>query len=175
MQTRDFSTALLKLGGVWLVVQAMIALGKLLPAFFLDEVNSEWIVMNILSQSFVPLIAGGFLLIAGAHISDRFIPKSKGESAAGHSECFEVIGITVLGLFLLFGVISDIVFHLAYIDLISQELNYGASYRETFSEMALSNPDKRAAIIATGAEFFVVMWFVLGARGIVSILKILRS
>ena len=94
----------------------------------------------------------------------KFKEPGKTEINSATAEEVQIVGLSVLGIYLLFHVMSDI-FYWGYIWLVSQ--------RSTEIHMQLTN-EQVGSIVATIVELFFVLFLLLGTKRVVGLLHTLR-
>ena len=79
------------------------------------------------------------------------------------SAFFEIerVALSVLGVFLLFQTISDVVAHSTYF------VHANGLSKKGELVGSILEPDRLAAVVATGAEFMVAVLLIVGSKGLV--------
>ena len=168
VKLHDGVKLVLKLSGVGFIVFGVVSLSTFLP--FLSESlknsDSRVSVVAYVAQMFVPLLFGVFLWLFPARITDTIVkPDSPAENTDALLTGLERIGITLMGLYLLYRGISDLTY---------QIINYYNLKSLTPGAFISPRYDIVATFVATGIELVVALVFIFGAKGILRIIRRFR-
>jgi hypothetical protein len=155
---------LLKLFGVALILYAFtITPQYLMPmAANLDGVEFGYrYYVAVLMPLTVPLILGVFLWLFPSAVANTVIPVSARPQKNEWALQIERIAISAIGIYVLFGAISDLVYHLA--TLVARNVSAGPA------------PNFGALMIATVAETGIALYLVFRSQGIANLLRRFRE
>jgi len=155
-----------KLSGVGLIVYGALTLSLYLPAIlaFQRQGDIGGTLPYVLSL-IAPFLIGSFLWWFPATVTNsiiRFDPST--EPKTGWSEEFERVGVSLLGLFLFFRGVSDMIYHVLMHRAKTEVLGYGGAPSEFPALMA-----------ATVVEIVLAILFMLRSRGVVNLLRKARG
>jgi hypothetical protein len=155
-----------KLSGVGLIVYGALTLSLYLPAIlsFQRQGDIGGTLPYVFSLS-APFLIGSFLWWFPATVTNsiiRFDPSA--EPKTGWSEEFERVGVSLLGLYLFFVGVSDIIYHALVHRAKTEVLGYGGAPSEFPALMA-----------ATVVEIVLAILFMLKSRGVVNLLRKARG
>jgi hypothetical protein len=161
---------IVKLFGVGLVVYGAVTLSVYLPSILLqtqrwDETTTA-LVLSYIMPLVTPFLVGALLWFFPATIANTVIrdtPSAK-EIKADWSFELERVGVSLLGLYLLYRGVSDIIFQMV-------------AHRARVAILGdVRAPDDYSALIAaTIAELVIAILFVVQSRGIVNLLRKTRG
>jgi len=161
---------MVKLFGAGLVVYGAVTLSAYLSSLFLqtqrwDETTTA-LVLSYIVPLVTPFLVGALLWFFPATIANtviRVTPSAKEFKAEWHFE-FERIGVSLLGLYLLYRGISDIIYQVM-------------AHRSKVAILGeIRAPDDYSALVtATIAELVIAILFVFQSRGIVGLLRKARG
>lgn len=169
MNSHELIRTAVKLTGMVLFIYATIQAASSIP-FILDQYSNTEISYPIISFAgaiVIPLLFSLLLWLFPARVTDTIIkddlkPTPNNEFLLG----IEKVGIRILGLYLLYHGISDLV------------ANY-ASYRQAIGmfdvNISFASKDRYiTAFITTGVEILMSFLLILGASGITNIIRKIR-
>lgn len=172
MDYKDLTLLLIKIGGLVIVV-AMIGL---LPSYVsagIVALETSWFAfftVAILPLLF-PLLAGILMLVFPSTIGNRIIPAEKlSELPTTYLPQLEQLAMTLLGIYLLFKAISDLVLNLSKLFWAHHLINIG--------ELRASNylfPDTVGYLAATVVEGAIAIWLIIGSSGILAFVRKFRD
>jgi hypothetical protein len=154
-----------KLFGMALVAYGAITLSSYLPSVFAERNWREkesivWVAYFL--PLAVPILFGLLLWFFPATVANTVI-RSKLPAKTGKNDFardLEQIGVSLLGLFLLYQALSDIIYHVTFRALIGR----------------VRVPDDFLALMAaTTVEFVLALIFVFKARGVVNLMQRMRG
>lgn len=174
MSAKDLVAVIIKLGGMALVVLSAINLSEFLPYLF--DASNQYALVDIVSilvsRLVIPAGLGLIFLNFGGLITNHLIAGEQIDSGDNsYAQHLEQMGITILGVYLIFRTVSDAIAHAAYYYKLNEMVKSGELHGLT----NIIPPDRFAAIVATGAEMLIALWLVLGARGLVAFFNRLRG
>ena len=156
----------LKLSGVGLIVYGAVSLATYLPSLLISRNQDEIIgYLPYILPLAVPFLLGAFLWFFPASVANsvvRFGPAK--ESKANLSYEIERVGVSLLGLYLFYRVVSDIVYEV---------VKHQA--RTALLGKVRTPDDFPALVTATAIEFVLALLFILQARGVVNLLRKARG
>ncbi len=94
----------------------------------------------------------------------EFKEPGKVDVTSASANQIQVVGFTILGFYLLFNVISDVVYYLSLVFI---------SARNT-ELMIKFTPEQKSAIFATAIEFLFVLFLLVRTEGVAYVLRLLR-
>lgn len=157
----------LKLFGLGLLVYAVTSLATFLPPLLAGRHGTELeVVVSYFAPMVVPVLLGTFLWFFPSPVANtivRFDPASK-SLEAGWAPELESIGVALLGLFLLYRAVSDLVYYV---------MDHQAKVAMLGNVRAPD--DFNALITATIVELVFALILILRAKGIVSLLRKARG
>lgn len=170
MTSHDVIRTAIKIGGLALLIYTAIQASSTVP-LFLSQLKSsgfEFPVITIIAAFVVPLIFGFMLWLFPAPIANTIIKKDlPNKSEEKFLLGIERIAIRVLGLYLLYHGITDFVSHYASyhqaVEMFGKNVNFAG--KEKFA----------IGFIVTGVEIVLALLLMLGATGIVNILRKARN
>lgn len=170
MNSHDVLRTAVKIGGLALLIYSAIQATSSLPLFLDQAKNTELglPVASIIATFVVPIIFGLLLWLLPAPIANTIIKK---DLAVNTQDKFlvgiEKIAIRILGLYLLYHGITDLVAHYASYhqaaEIFGKNINFSGKGRYTIG------------FIVTGVEIFLALLLILGAAGITNILRKARN
>ena len=166
----DFRTIVrlvLKLSGLVMVIWGLVTVISFVPVLFpLSEVSMGRDALYVVFSPLVMVAFGLFLWLFPAPVTNTVFRKGTKDSAAEPRWAAElqVVGVSLLGLWLLYRAISDLVYHLMVYRARTQSTDF---YTDGYTEFP-------AFMVATLVEFVVAVFFLFGARGIVRVLRQVR-
>jgi hypothetical protein len=167
MDYRDITNLLLKIAGAVIVAYAIIEVPAYVSYYFSlrDGSLGAFVGMTIIPM-LIPLILGFGLLLFPETVTNKLL--KGGEISTESSidlEAVERIAFSVLGLYLLFRVVSDLFYHGTSMFALSRHV-------EDVIE-AYANP--YALLVAAVAELVFALYLLFGAGGLVRLLAKLRT
>lgn len=160
---RSVVRLVLKLVGMAIVVYGLIMLASSAPmtfmAVFAEELPSHWLIYS--SPPLITIGLGFLLWFFPAPVTNTLFRASSDEAEAGQgwARQLEVMGVSLLGLFLLFRSVSDLIYHL---------LTLRARGPQTFFDQGYSGFP--AYMAATLIELVFALVLIFGARAIAGFL-----
>jgi len=157
----------LKLVGLGLVIYALVMLATYAPmtvlGIFAEDMAPNWLMMT--SPPLMILLFGVFLWLFPSPVTNTLFRAAEGrqDKTPDWAAKLEVIGVALLGLWLLFRALSDLVYHLVTLRARAQAVSYGMEYSEF-----------GAYFVATLVELAFALFLLFGARGIVRLLHQVR-
>lgn len=164
---RSIVRLILKLTGIVLMVYGVVLLASWLPTALLFISDSEPPFQDIvmLSSPLIVVIVGLILWLYPAPVTNTLLQKGTAEDDANQTwpAKLERIGISLLGLWLLYRAISDLIYRL----MVYRARQDSPLYPSGYSEFP-------AYMTATLAELVFALFLIFGARGISRLLHKLR-
>ncbi len=155
---------ILKLLGVGLVVYSAVTLSTYIPAIVDSSTPVTWsLVLAHAAPTIITCLFGIFLWLFPAKVADTIVlPNVDIKNVDGEWDAkVERIGVTILGIFLLYRALSDVAFNVTgYV---------------TNAPTIRNQVDFQASLAATTLEFILALFLVLGASGITNTLRKLRA
>jgi len=164
MSANDLVKIIVKLGGMALIVLSVLNFSELLTLLLGNSAQYSTLVVvaSFVVKFVIPASIGIAFLQFGGLITNRLISgESTPPSDMAYVRQLEQVGISLLGVYLLFISASDAVNHAAYLFRVRALVNSGELMASSMS------PDTFAAVVATAAEIVVALWLILGSRGLV--------
>ena len=167
VDARSLVRLALKLVGLGLVVYALVMIASLAPMTILgsfgNDLPSDWLIFT--SAPVMVLVFGVFLWLFPSPVANTLFRAAEGkqDETPDWARKLETVGVGLLGLWLLFRGISDLVYHL---------MTLRARGQATFIDQGYS--DFPAYFAATLVELVVALFLLFGARGIVRVLRQVR-
>ena len=164
---RSIVRLVLKLSGLVMVIWGLVTVISFVPVVFpLSEVSMGRDALYVLFSPLVMVAFGLFLWLFPAPVTNTVFRKDSKDSAAEPRWAAElqVVGVSLLGLWLLYRAISDLVYHLMVYRTRTQSTDF---YTDGYTEFP-------AFMVATLVEFVVAVFLLFGARGIVRVLRQVR-
>lgn len=158
-----------KLAGLALIIAAVIHSHLLFTALYtMSEGYGTWQVGYSVAYVLSFLLAGLVLWLFPKAVTDTVVtrPAGAGSGDSGWARRLETVGISLLGLYLLYCGLSDLVFHFLQSRAEAEAL---ASFGQT------GGSDYMPAYITTGVEIVFALVLLITPRGIVNLLHKLRS
>ena len=158
---RSIVTLALKLLGLWLIVDGVANAARLLPALFTSPVPMD---ATYLMDPLLSLLFGGFLWLVPARVANTIVHPGLPPNGADPewAVMLERIGMSLLGVFLLFQSLSGLASHVTiYRALRAVELNAARDFYP--------------ALVARIVQAAFALVLVLGSEGIVNALARLRK
>jgi hypothetical protein len=155
----------LKLFGLGLIIYAVSSLATFLPPLLAQRSEIGLLVSYFIPMA-VPILLGAFLWFFPSRVANTIVrsdPASK-SMEAGWAPELESIGVALLGLFLLYRAVSDLVYYV---------MEHQAKAAMLGNVRALD--DFNALMTATIVEFVFALILMLRAEGIVSLLRKARG
>ena len=171
MKNQDIATTITKLGGIALIIYAILNAASYTPYLVAkpEDIQTIDVITVYLSKVGLPILIGIYLIYFGRLLIRRHIPNTETESETLAN--FEKTALSVMGVYLLYYAISDKTAHIVYLYKINLMIKNGApiGLDETMSA------DTFSAIIATIVEIIFSLWLILGSGGMVNLFNRLRS
>lgn len=164
---RSVVRLVLKLGGLALMIYGLVAFASFAPIFFTrGDSNFAMDAVGFMTAPLITTLFGLFLWLFPSPVSNTLIRKggAAGQEQQIWTSQLEVIGVGLLGLWLLYRGLSDLVYHLVTYGTRAQSTGL---YADGYSEFP-------AYMVATIAELVVAVFLIFGARGIVRLLRQVR-
>lgn len=166
----DYNSAVrlvLKLFGVVLIVYGAVTLASYLPSLLpLRDGDSYSQILPYAVPMLAPFIFGSLLWLFPATIANTVVPLEPSNKAlrGEWAEQLERIGVSLLGLYLFYSAVSDILYHVI-------------AYRAKAAALGSTRgPDDFAALItATIIEFLLALVLMLRSKGIATLLRKARG
>ncbi|MEW6647803.1 MAG: hypothetical protein AB1450_11425 [Pseudomonadota bacterium] len=173
MNYRDISILAIRLAGIGLIAVAVIRIPNLAPYIVADTGVPWWGQFLATALHFLlPVLIGALFFMFPATLTNKFI---QGSDALGAEpevlSAVERMALSVLGVFFLFNVVSDVAYHVVYAIRVSQL----AQSAMQPSVSVMQNPDWLANVVTTLIEFMVALWLIFGARGIQRLFAVVRG
>ncbi len=158
---RGIVTLALKLLGLWLVVGGVGDAARLLPSLYTSPVPMD---MTFLIDPLLPLLFGSFLWLFPARVANTIVHPGLPPNGADPewAVMLERIGMSLLGVFLLFQSLSGLASHVTV-------------YRALSAFEPKAARDFYPALVARIVQAAVALVLVLGSEGIVNALARLRK
>ncbi len=166
---RNLSILLIKIAGVVMIVYAIINIPAYISYYFSLQTNSFWAFVGMsVAPMFIPLIAGVLFFTFPETVTNRLIRDGNETNKSSIDvQAVEQIAFSAIGLYLLFRVISDFVFHATsiYLALRAGDIaNYNTGYDHPY-----------ALVVATIAELAFALYLLFGSESLSRFLRKLRS
>lgn len=165
----DLTRLLIKISGAVIIIFVLISIPGYVAFYFslrLED-DSFWLffIYSIIPV-IIPIGGGLLMLYFPGMIANKLINGSQSEVIAEHDiEPIQSIAFGVLGLYLLFRVISDLTYNFSYLYL--NQKAYGLSN--------ISDIDTYARIIATAFELLFALYLLFGAKGLSKMINKFRD
>lgn len=163
---RSIVRLILKLTGIALMIYGVVSFVGVVPMVLLIS-NSEppFQSLLVLIPSFITITFGLILWLYPAPVTNTLLQKGTAEDDANQTwpAKLERIGISLLGLWLLYRAIPDLIYHL----MVYRAQQDSPLYPSGYSEFP-------AYMTATLAELVFALFLIFGARGISRLLHKLR-
>ena len=160
MNSNEILRLVVKLTGLGVFLSGIIQSASYLP-FTLMKLNNANIDINLISElgTFaIPIILGLFLWFFPAPVASTIIKEDiKNKSNNEFIQGLEKIGIRILGLYLLYFGISDLVTNIS---------SYSLDVRMLGENIKFSNKNYTTLFIATGVEIIMSIFLILGSSTI---------
>lgn len=156
----------LKLSGVGLIVYGAVSLATYLPPLLISRSPEEIVgFLPYILPLAVPFLLGALLWFFPASVANTVVRSSPAkESKANLGYEIERVGVSLLGLYLFYRAVSDIIYEVM---------------KHQAKTALLGNvraPDDFPALVtATSIEFVLALLFMLQARGVVNLLRKARG
>lgn len=155
---------LLKLFGVGLVVYSAVTFSTYIPAIVDNSAPLDWgMVLAHASPTIITCFIGIFLWLFPTMVVNTIVlPSLDLKNIGGEWDTkAERIGVTILGLFLLFRALSDLVFNVASYIIDAPAVKIQMNFQ--------------VAMITTIVEFILAVFLMLGSTGITNTIRKLRA
>lgn len=163
MNYKDLTALLIKIGGLIIVVSMISFLPSYVSAG-IGALETSWFAffaVAILPLLF-PLLAGILMLVFPGTIGNRIIPAEKlSELPTTYLPQLERLAMTLLGVYLLFRAISDLVLNLSKLFWVRHLMSIGE-----LSAPSYLLPDTVGYLAATVVEGAIAIWLTIGSSGI---------
>lgn len=171
MNNRDLATTLTKLGGVALIIYAVLNAASYLPYLLggTEEVPASTVVSVYVAKVALPALMGLLLIYFGGLLVGRHIPTT--EVVPEKLDSLEKTALSVMGVFLFYYAATDMVVHLSYLYQLNRMIKSGV---QTSLEEEM-DADLFAAMVATGFEIIFALWLILGSAGLVNMFNRVRG
>ena len=167
MSARDFTKILIKVAGLWLLVQCVLQLGTTLGSFISlrgQDDASWWMYLLAAIPVLIQVVVGLLMMALPGAITDTLLEKSVTTPVppAALAQQIEEAAIGVLAVYLFFRGLVDVSYWFSHFGLFTLALDKQGMF--TGPRMT---PDMFGNLISTGAEvvFAIILFF--GARGLV--------
>lgn len=162
---------LLRIGGIALLVYALIKTGFYVPALIghWSDYESLQILAITLSHIAIPGSLGLIFVKYGGAIALMLVPVQK--EPPQPSVDLEASGVTLLGVYLLYRAIADSVYHIGTLYQASQI----AKLQGARTDVAYLTPEQYGEIAATAVEFAMGIWLIFGSKGLVNLFRAFRN
>ena len=169
MDYRNLTNLLIKITGVALIAYSIIEIPAYISYYISSQVDSFWGFIGIsLVPMFVPILVGIVFLFFPATVTNKLISgDDETNTASIDILAAERIAFSTLGLYLLFRVISDLIFHGTSI--------YLALKAGTIARYNTGYQDPYALVVATLAELIFALWLLFGSAGLVRFVSKIRT
>ena len=169
MNSHEILRTAIKITGLALLIYAVVQAASYLPLILEQVKNAEMgmPVASYISSIAVPIIFGFLLWLFPASVSNTIIKNDLNVTSQDKLLLgIEKVGIRILGLYLLYHGISDLVanyasYHQA-VDMFGKNIGFSGKKRYTI------------IFITTGVEIFLSLLLILGAAGITNIIRKVR-
>jgi hypothetical protein len=164
----DLTRVLIKIAGAIIIAFAISGMPSYLSYYFSLRLPDEsvWLFFSytVLPMA-VPLCLGVVMLYLPGTIANKIVsPSERGSPAVSDLEGLQVVAFGVLGLYLLFQVLSDFIFNFSVIFL----------NKQMHAVTNISDIETYSRIIATVAELFFALYLLLGAKRLSGLISSLR-
>lgn len=171
MNTKELSTLLIKIAGIVIIIFTVTGIPGYVASYaaFMDKSTVSYFAYVII-PNVLPLIVGIWMFLTPQKLTEKIIEiKQTDEQYKKTTNLAEIerIAITVLGIYLLFLAISDMVYNF-YEWYHFKEKYKPLSGKITYIELY-------ARITATFAELILGLWLTLGTKGIIKLLNKFRT
>jgi len=163
---RDLTNLLLKVAGAVIIIFAIINVPTYVSYYFALQEQSFIAFLGVsVIPMLVPAAVGLFLLLFPVTITNKIIKGEKGKKTPTMDIlALERVAFSVLGLYLMFRVVSDLVYHGTSIYLAGGLATYNTGYQHPL-----------ALLITTIVEFFFALYLLLGSSGLIRLLDKFRT
>jgi hypothetical protein len=172
MDTKAISNLLLKIGGMLIIVLSISNIHGYVYAYSrFAEKNFSLFFSAVVIPNILPLLLGIFIFMKPGKITNKIIEdnQNKKENLANASLVkIEQVCLSTLGFYLLFQAVSSLVFHVAKFVQAKAGVSFQGPPPDNF---LIFSP----AFIATIGECIFALWLILKTKGIVLVIKKLRS
>lgn len=167
----DYNSAVrlaLKLFGVVLIVYGAVTLASYLPSLISLRDGDTYVqVLPYAVPMLAPFIFGSLLWLFPATIANTIVPLPSSQKTPAKTDWaadLERVGVSLLGLYLFYQAVSDILYHII-------------AYRAKAAALGgTRGPDDFPALVATTiVEFVLALFLMLRSKGIVNLLRKARG
>jgi hypothetical protein len=171
MNNKDFATTVMKLGGVALIVYAIMTAASYTPYLVAspDRFMASELFVVYGAQVLLPLFLGLILIYFGGTMIKRHVPDTHVHPE--NLESLEKVALSIMGVFLFYFAASDMISHLSFLFKVNRMIRLG----EPTSFEAQMDADTFAAIVATLFEICFALWLVFGSAGLVNFFNRFRA
>ena len=168
MNYYDLTRVLIKIAGAAIIAIAISAMPSYLSYYFSLRLadDSVWLFFSytVLPMA-VPICLGVVMLYLPGTIANKIVsPPEPGRPIVADLEGLQVVAFGVLGLYLLFQVLSDFIYNFSFIFL----------NKQMHSVANVTDIELYARIIATVAELFFALYLLFGAKHLSGLISSLR-
>lgn len=172
MDYKNLTSLLIRLAGFFILVNAITNM----PAYFTYALSAKddnaplWVIIfGAVLPIAIPTLVGLALIYFPRTISNKLVYDTDDvKTLVDAAPQLESIAISILGVYLLFRAVSDAVYHLSRLFIYYKVISSDISYRGIPSVL----PQDFGYLIATGIEFLLAFWLILGSKGIAMKLKL---
>ncbi|HAW51518.1 MAG TPA: hypothetical protein DCX54_04190 [Flavobacteriales bacterium] len=169
MDTKNFSNLLIKVAGIIIVIVSVKNIPYYIP--FYQTLRLPLFVGTVIVPILLPVLIGVLMFTRPENITNKVVVGDCDNGTNGISSetflKFEQIALSVLGFYLLFQSISDLVFHTAAFVQAKANLSYDIPQS---GNLLILNPE----FIATIIEFIFAFWLIFKVEGIVAVVNKIR-
>ena len=173
MNTKELSELIIKLGGMFIIVETISGIPEFISAYSAYSSHSlKFFISLVVLPNIIPILIGIFLFNFNSKISDKIIVsniqpfESKKDS---HLKSIESVALSVLGFYLLSVSIADIIYLIT--GYIKSKSSYYAISTNTTSNLYILTP----SFISTLSELFIAIWLIYCSKRIAVVLLRFRS
>ena len=169
MNHKELTNLLIKVAGAVIIIYQLINLPTYFSNFFalgLVEESAKQFLFIAAVPFFIPLIVGLLLFFFPSTITNKLVSQSS--EPIGNNEIthhLQMVAFGVLGMYLLFYVVSDFVYNLSSLYLVEKPMMEGSPYLT----------DTYARILSTIAELIFAMYLLLGNKSLSILLNKFRK
>jgi hypothetical protein len=173
MDHRDLTRLLIKVSGAIIIAVAISSLPAYISAGVGALETSRFAFFTVaIFPLILPLLVGIFMMAFPGIVANRLIGSEKVlELSATLLDQLERVAIGLLGIYLLFRAVSDLVLHVTKLLWFRHLIDTGA-VADSFGSLV---PDTVGLLAASATEAAVSIWFIAGSAGIVSFIHKLRA
>lgn len=174
MDYKDLTSLLVRLAGLVMVVLTVADLPNWIPPgmALLRKKSFLECIFVVGVPLIIPLLVGASLAFFPRSIANKIIRADNlPPEPAGILPQLEQVAFGVLGMYLLFRGLSDMVFHLSEMLFLQRQ----ASMAHVKITEPILTPTKFGYLVATVGEIVFAVWLLVGTKGVLGVVRRLRS